>query len=96
MPKGVCCPFYEDGLGTLHSMVFDTTEISVQVCFGAASPQKWETISFNSPCENSKIQVPINNEFPLNPKTFWEHLNPKYGAVSSSSVIVAAYHFHAT
>ncbi|WP_052092164.1 C45 family peptidase [Paenibacillus sp. FSL H7-0357] len=76
VPQGVCCPFYEDCLGTLHSMVFDTTEISVQVCFGAASPQKWEKISFNSPCENSKIQVPINNEFPQNPTTFWEHLNP--------------------
>lgn len=75
VPKGVCCPYYEDGLGTLHAMVFDATEISVQVCLGAASSQKWERISFNSPCENSEIQVCINNKFPQSPKTFWEKLN---------------------
>lgn len=35
MSKGVCCNHYEDGMGTMWSMVFDATDVKAYICFGS-------------------------------------------------------------
>jgi len=42
-PDGCFCPFYNQGVGTLWSMVFDATEKSVQLTFGAPTHNPWLT-----------------------------------------------------
>jgi predicted choloylglycine hydrolase len=40
-PDGCFCPFYNQGVGTLWSMVFDATEKSVQLTFGGPTHNPW-------------------------------------------------------
>ncbi len=44
-PDGCCCPFYQQGAGTLWSMIFDVTAGSVEVCFGAPTHNRWRTFT---------------------------------------------------
>ena len=76
IPGGVFCPYYEDYLGTLHSMVFDVSEIGVEICLGMPSNSKWERISFNSPIEISTKTEIVKNKHPENPSEFWSTLPP--------------------
>jgi len=45
-PNGCFCPYYNQGIGTLWSMVFDATEKSVQLTFGAPTHNPWLTFGF--------------------------------------------------
>jgi len=76
IPDGVFCPYYEDGLGTLHSMVFDVSQTQVEICLGTPQKNKWEQIKFDSPCEASKKQETVQNEYADNPQVFWSVLPP--------------------
>lgn len=41
-PDGVCCCLeYEQGYGTVWSMIFDVTESSVDICFGPPTDNEW-------------------------------------------------------
>lgn len=72
LPQGVCCNYYEDGLGTLHSMIFDLTDISTEICLGAPSINPWKKYDFYSDEVGSRAyQVPYVNEYPSEPKKFW-------------------------
>ncbi|MFX1475500.1 MAG: hypothetical protein ACFFCO_08495, partial [Promethearchaeota archaeon] len=48
-PDGLCNYFYRDGFGTLWSMLFDVTERTVDVCFGAPTHNKYKTFKLNDP-----------------------------------------------
>jgi hypothetical protein len=40
-PKGLCNHFYNDGFGTLWSMIFDLDKLAIDVCFGAPTHNKY-------------------------------------------------------
>lgn len=42
-PDGCCCPFYQQGAGTLWSMILDVTAGEVEVCFGAPTHNGWRS-----------------------------------------------------
>ncbi|MFZ5352978.1 MAG: C45 family autoproteolytic acyltransferase/hydrolase [Bacillota bacterium] len=43
MPDGLTCHYYEYGLGTLWSILFDVTKVQADVCFGSPVCNKWYT-----------------------------------------------------
>lgn len=48
MPQGVACHYYDEGLGTLWSMLFDVSKMTVEICFGSPVINKWYTFDLNS------------------------------------------------
>jgi predicted choloylglycine hydrolase len=48
-PEGLCNHFYNEYFGTLWSMVFDVTQGSVDVCFGAPTHNEYHTLRLNDP-----------------------------------------------
>jgi hypothetical protein len=64
-PVGLCCHYYDDFFGTLHSMVFDVNEGAVDVCFGSPDTNAWHTfcvfdevLRAEYPVELSKARAP--------------------------------------
>lgn len=49
MPEGVCCHYYDDGLGTLWSILFDVTTGAAEVCFGSPAANPWRVFTLNDP-----------------------------------------------
>jgi predicted choloylglycine hydrolase len=47
VPAGCFGPYYTDGFGTLWSSIFDLSEGSLEVCFGAPGYNPWRTFSLN-------------------------------------------------
>ena len=48
-PSGLCNHFYNDGFGTLWSMIFDVTKGAVDVCFGAPTHNKYHPFNLADP-----------------------------------------------
>lgn len=48
-PAGLCNHFYNDGFGTLWSMIFDVTQKSVDVCFSAPTHNEYRSFGLNDP-----------------------------------------------
>ena len=48
-PSGLCNHFYNDGFGTLWSMIFDLTKGSVDVCFSAPTHNKYRPFNLADP-----------------------------------------------
>jgi predicted choloylglycine hydrolase len=73
-PDGVCLHHYGDGLGTLWSTIFDTTEIAVDVCFGAPSSERnqWRTFGLQDPIGMTRYKAHFPDKA-ANPG-FWERL----------------------
>ena len=42
-PHGVCCHYYHDFLGTLHSIIFDVSMETMKVAFGSPQVNQWHT-----------------------------------------------------
>jgi len=74
MPYGVFCPYYDDYLGTLHSMVFDVSNTKVEICLGMPQSHKWQEISFDAPIKISSTSEKVLNEYADDPDTFWSVL----------------------
>lgn len=49
MPEGVCCHYYDDGLGTLWSILFDVTAGKTEICFGSPVVNPWRSFGLNGP-----------------------------------------------
>jgi predicted choloylglycine hydrolase len=60
-PDGLCNHFYNDGFGTLWSMIFDVTERSVDICCGAPTHNKYRTYGLN----DSKGVTPVPTIIPI-------------------------------
>ncbi|MEO3946377.1 C45 family peptidase [Gorillibacterium sp. CAU 1737] len=62
MPNGLTCHHYEDGLGTLWSILFDVTDLKLQVCFGSPVRNAWYTFEVNEPEGEREFQAWLPNE----------------------------------
>ena len=49
MPEGVCCHHYKNGMGTIWSMIFDSIEKKVDICFGSPNINPWREFNINYP-----------------------------------------------
>jgi predicted choloylglycine hydrolase len=58
-PSGLCNHFYNDGFGTLWSMIFDLTQGSVDVCFSAPTHNKYRRFSLADPAGVTKYPAII-------------------------------------
>ncbi|GKX66648.1 C45 family autoproteolytic acyltransferase/hydolase [Inconstantimicrobium mannanitabidum] len=72
MPEGVACHYYDYGLGTLWSMIYDVTMNKVEMCFGSPVVNKWYTLDLNS----SDGMTEYNVILPLEKaeETMWEKI----------------------
>lgn len=74
VPDGVCLQHYSIGLGTLWSMIYDITDMRVDVCFGAPCSEEnpWHSFGFDDPVGKTecKAHVPDKAASPA----FWETL----------------------
>lgn len=61
-PHGLCNHFYNDGFGTLWSMIFDVTKGTVDACFSAPTHNKYRTFGLDDPVGITEYQtiVPIS------------------------------------
>jgi predicted choloylglycine hydrolase len=60
-PNGLCNHFYNDGFGTLWSMIFDITNGCVYICCGAPTHNEYRTYGLNDP----KGVTPIPTTIPI-------------------------------
>ena len=76
MPKGVCLHHYSVGLGTLWSMIFDVTDTTVEICFGAPSSERnsWRSFGLQGSVGVTEYVAHLPEE-PAAPG-FWERLPP--------------------
>ncbi|UCE14815.1 MAG: hypothetical protein JSV04_06440 [Candidatus Heimdallarchaeota archaeon] len=66
-PHGLCNHFYNDGFGTLWSMVFDLTQATVDVCFSAPTHNQYRIFDLKDPPGITEYPtvVPITNWFKI-------------------------------
>jgi predicted choloylglycine hydrolase len=76
MPEGVCVHHYSSGLGTLWSMIFDVTEATVEICFGAPSSDRnaWRSFGLWDPVGETTYAAHLPDA-PAE-EGFWERLPP--------------------
>lgn len=76
VPQGVCMHHYSSGLGTLWSMIFDVTEATVEICFGAPSSAKnpWRLFGLQDSVGVTAYIAHLPDE-PAGPR-IWERLPP--------------------
>ena len=48
-PQGLACHYYDQGFGTLRSMIFDPQALEVEMCFGSPVGGSWHKLDLNSP-----------------------------------------------
>ena len=41
-PNGLCCHYYKEFFGTLHSMIFDITDNKIEISFGSPNQNEWQ------------------------------------------------------
>jgi predicted choloylglycine hydrolase len=75
VPDGVCCHYYTEGLGTLWSMIFDVTDVNVEICFGSPVYNPWHTFEIDMPPDSREYKAKFPNEEVENP-IFWNRLLP--------------------
>ncbi len=76
MPEGVCVHHYSSGLGTLWSMIFDVTEGTVEICFGAPSSERnaWRSFRLRDPVGETAYVAHLPDA--PTEEGFWERLPP--------------------
>lgn len=70
MPEGVCCNHYEDGMGTMWSMVFDATDTKAYVCFGSPNTKEFVEMKMGQDKGCYEYENVLVSE--KAPKGFWE------------------------
>ena len=71
-PNGPCCNYYSSGMGTVRSLVFNTTKKKMEVCFGSTSQNVWTSFDFDYPAGIKVFQVPFEDKTPEQEELFWQ------------------------
>lgn len=74
-PDGLCLPYYDDGLGTLDSMVLDLDALTADVSFGPPSLNPWRTFDLATPAGSSTYEARIETR--KAPSGFWKRSGAK-------------------
>lgn len=71
-PQGICCHHYNEGFGTLWSMVCDNTAREAHICFGSPQLNGWRTFGFHDPAGLREYDAVL----PDRPSAagFWDHI----------------------
>jgi predicted choloylglycine hydrolase len=67
-PTGLCAYYYEEFFGTLHSIIFDATAVTAEVCFGSPHVNPWYQFDLRHPGASG----PYTATLPL------EHAEPEF------------------
>ena len=62
MPEGLACHHYEDGLGTLWSILYDIENVKAEICFGSPVVNKWHNFDLNTPEGVREFKAFLPNE----------------------------------
>lgn len=84
MPFGTCCHHYTEGLGTLWSVIYDVTDINMEICFGSPRINSWHTFDLNSPTKREDYFVVLPND---NNKVVWKKLPPGANDCSEFEIV---------
>ncbi|MDR1034219.1 MAG: C45 family peptidase, partial [Bifidobacteriaceae bacterium] len=60
-PDGLCCHYYKEFFGTLRSMIFDTTDKTIEMTFGSPQANEWQTFPVVA-LEEKEIEVSLPQE----------------------------------
>jgi predicted choloylglycine hydrolase len=71
-PHGVCAHYYDEFFGTLHSIIFDATVVTAEVCFGSPHVNGWHTFDLRQPGTAGEYRATLPIEHPT--PDFWERL----------------------
>jgi hypothetical protein len=69
-PAGLCVPYYDDGLGTLDSMVLDLDALTADVSFGPPSLNPWRTFDLGTDAGSTIYTARIETRSA--PAGFWK------------------------
>jgi len=81
IPRGVCCAYYSDYLGTLWSEIFDVTTGTVEICFGAPTHNPWQTFDLHDPVGMTRYTAKIEDEIAAS--ALWKVLLPGVNDLAS-------------
>lgn len=69
-PDGLAFPYYQDGMGTLWSAIYEPVSSSQQICFGSPESGAWQMIKHSDATGCTKTVVTLNDM--ESPENFWE------------------------
>lgn len=75
IPEGICAYYYEEGFGTLWSIVFDLTEASAEICFGSPLINQWNMFHLDDTAGVKEYDAQFPLESVENPSIFWKLMN---------------------
>ena len=67
-PNGLCNYYYNDGFGTLWSVIFDVTTGEIEACFGAPTHNEYRVFGLDDPTglrEYTAIAPICNEQLPI-------------------------------
>ena len=70
-PQGLACHYYDEGFGTLRSMVFDPFAGEIEMSFGSPVGGSWQRIDFNT----QMARYPMQLQFKKMPEDFMKPVN---------------------
>lgn len=70
VPEGLSCHLYNDGFGTLWSMLFDATAASVDISFGPPDANAWHTFGLDDPPGVTEYSALLPDEACADPRFF--------------------------
>lgn len=76
VPEGVCCHYYEDGLGTLWSVIYDVAAGEAEIALGSPQRNPWRKFGLHDPVGVTPHPAIFPLEQPADPAAFYRRLSP--------------------
>lgn len=76
VPAGVCCHYYEDGLGTLWSVIYDVFAGEAEIALGSPRRNPWRRFGLTDAPGVSEYPAIFPLEQPTEPQAFYRRLAP--------------------
>lgn len=70
-PQGLCCHFYPQYFGTLHSVLFLPQRSEVEICFGSPAINPWQRFKLQAPFRDSFQSTVATLPQEKAPEDFW-------------------------